>query len=192
MSWIYGDYLEPKEQNQEYLKLAFLPSSLPLQHRWRNNGLSADFLADYLSTFLPREDSKEATDLKNEVKDAVSFVANELLENAMKFSYVPERYPVSITMQLEKDNIIFYVKNSVENGGVDRYRALIQRLLTEDPNDLYMEQLMANAEGENEGGSGLGFLAMINDYNARVAWKFEPASDDPQTMIVTTMVGLGI
>lgn len=192
MSWIYGDYLEAKESNQEYLKIGFSPSSLPLQHRWRNNGLSADFLADYLSTFLPREDNDEATEQKNEIKDAVSFVANELLENAMKFSHAPELHPVSITMQLEKDNVRFYVKNSVENGGADKFQALIQRLLTEDPDELYMEQLMANAEGKNDGGSGLGFLTMINNYNARLAWKFEPAGDDPLVMIVTTMVDLAV
>lgn len=192
MSWLYGDYLEPKENNQEYLKIGFSPSSLPLQHRWRNNGLSADFLADYLSTFLPREDSSEATLLKNEIKDAISFVANELLENAMKFSYIPELYPVSITMQLEKDHVRFYVQNSVENGGADKFQTLIQRLLTEDPDELYMEQLMANAEGENEGGSGIGFLTMINSYNAHLAWKFESVDDDPPATIVTTMVELTV
>jgi hypothetical protein len=37
----------------EYLTLAFSPTSAPLRSRWRNNGLSADFLGDYVTTFLP-------------------------------------------------------------------------------------------------------------------------------------------
>ena len=37
----------------EYLTLVFSPVSVPLRSRWRNNGLSADFLGDYVTTFLP-------------------------------------------------------------------------------------------------------------------------------------------
>ena len=41
----------------EYLQLGFQPSSVPLKQRWRNNGLSADFLGDYVTTFFPRDES---------------------------------------------------------------------------------------------------------------------------------------
>ena len=85
MTQIFGDFIE-NPSSQEYLIIGFSPTSLPLQQRWRNSGLSADFLADYVSTFFPGGDTT-ALNRKAEVKDAVSFVANELLENAMKFSY---------------------------------------------------------------------------------------------------------
>ena len=39
------NYGEPASEC-EYLTLAFSPTSAPLRSRWRNNGLSADFLAD--------------------------------------------------------------------------------------------------------------------------------------------------
>jgi hypothetical protein len=38
-----------KDDQGEYLKIGFSPTSIPIQQRWRNNGLSANFLADYLS-----------------------------------------------------------------------------------------------------------------------------------------------
>ena len=33
---------------------------------------------------------------------------------------------------------------------------------------------------------------MINDYGARLGWKFEPQHDDPKVMKVTTLVQLPI
>jgi hypothetical protein len=49
---VLGNFIENLPPSQEYLILSFSPSSIPLKQRWRNNCLSADFLADYLSTFL--------------------------------------------------------------------------------------------------------------------------------------------
>ena len=91
MTQVFGNFVEMDEHKQEYLIIGFSPTSIPLQQRWRNNGLSADFLADYLSTFFPGEDA-ESQEQQTEVKDAVSYVANELLENAMKFNHLPSKY----------------------------------------------------------------------------------------------------
>ncbi len=191
MAQIFGDFIETRYQNQEFLKIGFSLTLIPLQQRWRNNGLSADFMADYLSTFFPGDDA-EALDRQAEIKDAVSYVANELLENAMKFNYAPAQHPVSITMQLDKDNVRLYITNGIDPQSVAEFQEFIQKLLTEDPDELYMEQLMNNTEDETNGDSGLGFLTMLNDYEARLAWKFEPLEDDSEAMIVTTMVQLAV
>ncbi len=45
----------------ESLLLRFSPSLLPLRQRWRNNGLSADFLADYVTTFFPKDEGDPAS-----------------------------------------------------------------------------------------------------------------------------------
>jgi hypothetical protein len=51
-----------------------------------------------------------------------------------------------------------------------------------------MEQLLRNAETDQGGGSGLGILTMLNDYDATIAWKFEPVAPEAEVMTVTTMV----
>ena len=191
MTQTFGDFVAPNHQRQEYLQIGFSPSSLPLQRRWRNNGLSADFLADYLTIFFPGEDEGDQG-RQNEIKDAVSYVANELLENAMKFSYAPQAHPVSITMQLDQDHVRFYVQNRIACEDVADFQTFIKRLLSEDPDELYMERLTANAEEEHKGSSGLGFLTMLNHYNAQLAWKFEAAGEDLETMTVTTLVNLTV
>jgi len=36
----------------------------------------------------------------------------------------------------------------------------------------------------------MGFLTMMNDYDARLAWKFEALALEPAFIVVTTMVRL--
>ncbi len=192
MTEIYGnfverDYMSSANADSEFLMINFSPSSIPLQHRWRNNGLSADFLADYLSSFFPGEDD-ESLNRRSEIKGGVSYIANELLENAMKFNYAPIKYSVSIGMELQKDKVVFYVSNCVDPAMSRAFQNLIQELLTKDPNDLYMEKLVANEEDEESSDSGLGYLTMLNDWNAHLAWKFEDLEEDAEAQKVTVMV----
>ena len=123
----FGDFVEATADDQEYLQLGFSPSSIPLQQRWRNNGLSADFLADYLSSFFPGDDD-ETLNRRAEMKDSISYVANELLENAMKFHYAPSGYFISITMRLGTDRIRLYLTNSVDPTTVVKFQGFIQKL----------------------------------------------------------------
>lgn len=191
MIQIFGDFIDKQEGSGEYLKIGFFPNAVPLQQRWRNNGLSADFLADYLSTFFPGEDA-DAAGRQTEIKDAVSYVANELLENAMKFNYAPSHHAVSIEMFLEADVISLYVTNRFDPATLDGFQQFLQRLLTEDPDALYLEQLERNAEDDSDGVSGLGFLTLLHDYGATLAWKFTDGAPDGDGVAVTTMVQLSV
>jgi hypothetical protein len=187
MTQIFGKFIERQEENGEYLKIGFSPTSIPIKRRWRNNGLSADFLADYLYMFFAGEDGT-SSERQAEIKGAVSYIANELLENAMKFSYAPSQHAISLAMYIEADAISLYVTNSVDPKSLVAFQQCIQRLLTEDPHDLYMEQLMSNVETENGGVSALGILTMLSDYGATVAWKFASVVSEADVMTVTTMV----
>jgi hypothetical protein len=109
----FGQFIEWKDDQSEYLKIGFSPTSIPIQQRWRNNGLSADFLADYLSTFFPGDD-QAAAERQAELKSAISYMANELLENAMKFSYAPSQHAIGIAMYLEAEVVSLYVTNSID------------------------------------------------------------------------------
>ena len=106
----------------------------------------------------------------------------------MKFSYAPSHHAIHLAMYLEPDTISLYVTNSVDPQALAAFQQCIQRLLTADPQALYLEQLTRNAEAGNEGASGIGILTMLNDYGAAVAWKFEPVAPEAEVMTVTTMV----
>ena len=173
------------------MKIGFHPTSIPLQQRWRNNGLSADFLAGYLSTFFPGEDSASA-ERQIEITDAISYIANELLENAMKFSHGSSHQTVSIEMFLRADEVSLYSVNSTDPEKIDDFQHFLGRLQTEDRDALYLEQLERNAEDDSDGSSGLGFLTILNDYGATMAWKFDDHDQKQDGVSVTTMVRLAV
>ena len=188
----FGDFIE-QSASPEYLIIGFSPSSIPLKQRWRNNGLSADFLADYLTSFFPgNEDDPSTIDRQAEIKSAVSYIANELLENAMKFNDETSEYPIDIKLQLESDGVIFSVANSIPPKAVGKFQAYIQQLLASEPSELYIQQLENNAANESCTGSGLGLLTMLSDYTAKIGWKFQTVQKDPELIAVTTMVQLTV
>ncbi|UBF30412.1 ATP-binding protein (plasmid) [Kovacikia minuta CCNUW1] len=191
MVQILGDFSEHLPVSKEYLTIVFSPSSAPLQQRWHNNGLSADFMADYFAAFFPRsQDTVSKINSKVEVKSAVSFIANELLENAMKFNDSTTEYPISITLQLHTDSLVFLATNSLKAQTVDHFQSFIQEIMTADPGDLLIRQLEKNAEEDSPDSSGLGLLTMMSDYLAKIGWKFETVQEDPEIITVTTMVYL--
>lgn len=190
---ILGDFVQNLPPSQEYLIFSFSPGSIPLRQRWRNNCLSADFLADYLSTFfLSDEHQQIECDKQAEVKSAVSYIANELLENAMKYGVEMSPFPISIQIHLNPDLIIFQLTNSIPCHQTSRFQNHIEILLNSDPSELYIAQLEKNALEDDEEESGLGLLTMLNDYGAKLGWKFESLPQTSTEIAVTTMVQLKI
>jgi hypothetical protein len=191
MCEVFGHYLEISDISQEFLIIGFSPSSISLQQRWRNNGLSANFIADYVTTFFPQTDLKLTNSARlAEIKDAVGFVANELLENAMKFSDARSQQPIDLQVRLSPEKLFFCVENSILLSAVQPFKNYIQKLLSVDPEELYIQQVEQNAE--NETSSRLGYIMMINDYSAQIGWKFKTLKAEPPVMTVTTVVSLGI
>ena len=193
MNQIFGDFIENLPPSQEYLILGLSPSSVPLKQRWRNSGLSADFLADYLTTFVSNRDHDTPTiNKQTELKSAISYIANELLENAMKFNDETFQEPINVQIYLYSNRIVLVTTNSISCARVGRFQAYIKELTTSDPNELYIRQLEKNAEAEISKNSGIGLITLLNDYQAKLGWKFETAEKEPEAIVVTTMVQMAV
>ncbi|MGK7929736.1 MAG: DUF6272 family protein [Spirulina sp.] len=192
---VFGDFLENfPEPNRESdsLELSFSPSSRPIKQRWRNNRLSAHFVADYLSTFFPFSDEDpKSTRRKKHTKGAVTYVANELLENAMKFNNNDIfDYRVRFGIYFVEDpeiKVVLFVTNSINADRVSKFKAFIKDLLETDLDELYIRQIEKSAEDENAEASGLGLITMINDHQAKLGWKFDTVPGHPSSLTVTTM-----
>lgn len=189
---IFGDYVE-KPQQDEHLTVGFSPSAIPIKKRWRNNGLSADYIANYLATFYPIQASQpDSIDKLAQMKSAVSYIANELLENSMKYADTTALYPITLHTQIDNNKIRLFVDNSILASQAANFQKFIKELLNSDPDELFIRKLEENAEDENTSSSGLGFLTMINDYSAKLGWKFDIVEKDSPIMTVTTMVELAV
>jgi len=192
MPQIFGDFVESFPRAQDSLELTFTPNSLPIKKRWRSNRLSANFMADYFSNFLQVDEDDPAQKRRiKESKGAVSYVANELLENAIKFNDRGTNFKIKFGIYFIEEadmTAVLFATNSVSAEGLDKFQKFIQELLCSDPEKLYVQQIEKTAQKENSGESGLGFLTMINDYSAKLGWKFEIVQKEPKMIAVTTMV----
>jgi hypothetical protein len=186
---IFGDFLHDLPPGHDYLDIGFSANSRPIKNRWRNNLLSAYFVADYLATFLPIDDNDpQAKRRQQDCKGSVSYIANELLENTMKFHSPSDEYPVRFGIHFiegPEKTIVLMSRNTVTLEASDRFKAFIKELLSSDPQELYIKRME-----ENSHDSGLGFLTMIIDYSAKLGWKFDPIPEHPQLFLATTLVQL--
>lgn len=186
---IFGNFVEELPESEEYLVISFSPSSEGRQQRWRNYGLSADFLGDYFANFFPGEVVPSLSiDKQETVKASVSYIANELLENAMKFSQIETKIPVNISLYLYDTQLVFVISNTSDVQTSQRYQTFIQKILESNIEELYIQQLENIAAGSQR--SGMGLLTMIHDYSVDFGWKFEPFLQMSNLMKVTVMAYL--
>lgn len=193
MIQIFGDFRENLPKSKQCLMISFSPCSVPLQQRWRNNGLSADFVANYLATFFPpNEDDPNSIQRQANLKSSVSYIANELLENATKFHDETSNISIEFGTYLLENLVILLAINCTSNILVDKLESVIETLINSEPEELYIQHLENLAEDQNTISSGLGFLSIIQDYLAKIGWKIEPLQSDLNLVIVTTMVQLTV
>jgi len=191
----FGRFTTCLDNSKEYLTICFSPSASARQQRWRNYGLSADFLGDYFATFFPGGSEKNgiADDVmqRDTVKSAISYIANELLENAIKYHTDRSQEPISISLFLYEDYIVFQSLNRVEPQSADQFKAFIQDILdATDLDALFAQQLEKAALGQGE--SHMGFLTMMCDYGVEFGWGFELSPQQPGLVQVDVQAYLSL
>ncbi|AFY40077.1 hypothetical protein Lepto7376_3928 [[Leptolyngbya] sp. PCC 7376] len=184
---IVGEFIENLPVSHAYLTIVFSPATAPFKQCWKNNSLSADFIASYLTTFYPGDEAE-----REEIKYIVNYISNELLENSMKYNDYATEHPITVELKLYQEDLYFWVTNSINPNEINEFKSFLTELMNSDPEEIYFKQLEESAEDENSDSSGLGLLTMINDYSASLAWKFETVQQDPDITTVTTMVNLKV
>ncbi|MEW5824470.1 MAG: ATP-binding protein [Pseudomonadota bacterium] len=171
MSETLGDFLSERDCG-EHLLLSFSKGSLPLKERWRNNSLTADFLADYAITFFPagRGDDTRALKRQREIKDSVSYIANELLENGLKYHEGGAAHDLNIRFEIHSDRLVISQTNVTGAARAERLRHLARELLEEDIDTLFLQRL----ENTDETSAGLGLITILHDHGAALAWRLSP------------------
>jgi hypothetical protein len=139
----------------------------PLSKSWSQAGTTSDFVAEVLA----RHGAKSGLDY-TETRHTIVYLVNELLENAIKFSFPGD---VQIRCSLEDASFELAVINQIDPEIVPNFQALIQELTSRDPGELLIERIEANAADEESSASGLGILTLMNDYGVRMGWHFSNA-----------------
>ncbi len=183
----FGNFVETSEGcSLGRLALSVQSDLLNLDALWENSTTLTRFLSVFWGGFLPRH-AKQALSRK-QIEGEIMYVVGELLSNAIKFTNQTD-FLAEICLYLHDKELRFYVQNSVDPKGIISFQRFIQRLLTENTSELFLEQIEKSTK-ENSEESGIGLLTLINDYDVDLAWKFE--KNDAGGDIVTSLARMPI
>lgn len=141
--------------------------TVDLISEWGRCSTVADFLAGYLAANF---DERRTAAL------VLSTVANELVENAAKFSAGPE-FPVRITAHHFGDALRIDVGNVVAEERARVFVRRLEELRDEDVETLFLSRLVEPTGGIGSG-AGIGLMILKKDYGARLAARLLPRPDD--------------
>ena len=187
----FGHYVDPSESGEESIQISFSFVAHARKLRWQGGGLSTRFLVEYWEAFFPLHE-RLPMNKKTAIGHTIRFVANELMENLLKYSTQEIGQPGQVALYFPPDLMRFYITHPVTNQVAQEFQAFIHELLTEDPNELYIRQMEANMLEENESSSRMGFLTLLTDYDATLGWAFEDTQNSADSTVVTTMVQLAL
>lgn len=184
----FGADCEGEPEAIEPLHLTFSPTSLAFEQRWKNTGLMADFLADYMDAFGLAPPASRAK--LGSLHDMVRYIANELLENATKYQHDSLGRPISLRVKLAPNCLSIITDNFVTPDQAERYRNFIADLLASDALEMFVRRV--ESDPPTGGSAGLGFLTMMTAYSATIGWRFESVPDEPTVIMVATAVQVTI
>ncbi len=179
MSRIYGNFIEHLPQARESLELGFGVHYHSNKERWENNFIVAQFCSNYFATFL----------LNKQLRYSIQYIANELLENAIKFNKDSKQH-INLNLYLLDDKMIISAVNTTDKLSCIKLQELVQKILTDDPLTMYIEQVKSSTEVSNI--SGLGLLTILNDHGAELGWEIQDCTDEKELLQVKTMAQLNI
>lgn len=190
MSQIIGNFLEEVLDDSKIFMMEFYIHAIPVEKRKQTRYLSLAFMAEYLTNlFSFTEEDVQSFQKQLQLKSAISYIANELLANSIKYNYELGKYPIRFAIYLLERQLVFVTRNCANKKTLDKLHHFINELMNSDTNDLYFLQLEKGAEEKSED-SQLGFLSILNDYEAKLGWKMETVSKEPEIAVITTMVQL--
>ena len=150
----------------------------PLGLAWKHCGITSDFLGDFYSA-RAHQGSVEA----NEIRHNVTYLVNEILENALKFRVSGD---IVIDTLVEEGQFRLCIANVISEAGALRFQEVLSGLKGRDPSELLIERIERNAADPTETGSGLGLLTLMSDYGVQLGWDFRKLAEENGTVLLGT------
>lgn len=183
---IFGDYKESVVDRLNHFAIHINAQNVSL--RWSQCDLMAGFIASYFACFFPEDESgKESMVDRKDITYSINYIMNELVENAVKFRSSGD---INISSGLFDQEIVFLVKNMIASTQVPVFQKMLREITDGNPGDLLIQRIEDNVKEDNDTGSGLGFLTMMNDYEVKLGWHFEDCARDADSLWIGTMARL--
>jgi len=165
------------------VSLVFHSGGVPV--RWSQCSATAEYFAEYFADVHAQVCADDAD--RNEFIGTLSYIVNELVENAVKFSMGEA---VEVTVSIEGEELVALVSNQILATAVEGLIENFRGLVAGDPTAMLVARVEANAVNPDARVSGLGFLTMMADYGATLGWYFDAVQDNPQYVLLKTMARL--
>lgn len=157
---LVGNYNTSIEKKDNYLIEMKIKVSDILKF-WSKCGQISNFCSSYLSLNCPN---------CKHVSNSISFVLNELLENAVKYSQSKDE-DVRILLAIDAFNIIVEVNNVINKRQFEIFFPIVNEMQNmKEANTKYFEKLGSISKNQEE--SGIGLLSIINFFKGRISARF--------------------
>ncbi|NPV02051.1 MAG: hypothetical protein HPY53_11785 [Brevinematales bacterium] len=162
----FGNYIDFQHILEIKSKVNIAISPSDLGGFWSRCGITADFGASFLSL---------KTSNRAQIKNSLSFILNELVENAVKYS-LSQKYFLSIVLLEYDDKILFEVGNFIDKNLYDKFKFHIDNfLLIENIEEKYIELLSSSDTDVKE--SLIGIMTIVNIYHPMLGIEFEETNE---------------
>lgn len=156
-------------------RLKLIGDSLGLM--WKH----CDIASDFLGKFHAERSASLGID-SNEMKHNISYMANEVLENAVKFGSSGN---IELQTTLGGQQFQLRIWNNLTAEAATRFQGVIAELEGGDPSTMLIERIEANAANPDLGVSGLGLLTLMSDYGVQFDWKFDNSNGGRSIVLET-------
>lgn len=146
-------------------KLALKLFDGPLDLTWQHASATCDFLSDMMAMRCERAQLGY-----NDARHSIAYLVNEMLENSIKFKSAGD---VGIYCSLDRNRFEISISNAITFAAAEKFQKNLVDIVDRDPGELLIERIEMNAADENSSASGLGILTLMNDYGAKLGWKFD-------------------
>ncbi len=160
---ILGAFPDPPSPPLSAIEMEVVP--IDLVSEWRRCGMVADFMADYMACGFEQRET---------ARSVLSTVANELVENAAKFT-ADKRGVAHVSIRHHGDVVHAEVRNEATDAWV--------RELSEVLGDLAQDEASAVFRRRLEDRRGLGLALLARDYGARVGASISPSAKGGTTEV---------
>ncbi len=154
-----GNYTDI-QLDRRSVNLSFSLPALEVMSFWCRCGLIANFGASYMAVAHPS---------KKNIANSLSFILNELLENAVKYAQ-PQDSLIDLSLLHKEDCIIIDISNPIAQEKLDPLEKMARNLVDADyVNEKYIDLLIATGKSNDK--SGIGLLTIINYYQAVLSFR---------------------
>ncbi len=162
-----GNYLDICN-DKKALTLSFALPAMEVMSFWSRCGLIANFGSSYMAVACPSQ--------KN-IANSLSFILNELLENAVKYTR-PKESILEFALLKQGDFITIDISNPVSDDQIPALLEMAKHLIDVDyVNDAYIDLLTMS--GKTSDKSGIGLLTIINYYQASLSFRIGGPAENP-------------